>query len=363
MSRVGVRRPASGFRVGGVALVAAGIALAAACERAGDPAGDAVPAAAAAACSRESLRAALDSIGAASGGRMSLSFLDPAGGERFSLRGDAPVFMSSVVKLPLAVQLLARVDAGELRLSDTVRVGPEQFSIGRTPLTIAHPNGFVMRVDSLLRYAVSESDNTANDALLRYSGGPRRATAQLQRMGVTGIRIDRNYLGYGWDLFGGAARAPDAVLSKSEVDSVRALALGASDATHDSLSAAFAAQPEDRATTNALVDLLARLARRELLSDSSRALLFRFMTRSNNPRSRIVAGLPAGATAAHKTGTWSDWNDVFTSVSDVGLVRTREGEELTLAVMVAEAQAEEATIDSAIARATRAVFADLERCR
>ena len=209
--RRGVRRPASGVRVGVAGLsLALGLLAFAGCARDDD-----APAAAAVACARDSLAAVIDSIGAASGGRMSVSVVDPATGEGFGVNGAAPVFMSSVVKLPLAVQLLSRVDAGELSLGDTVTVSAEQLSLGRSPLSLRHPTGFSMRVDSLLRYAVSESDNTANDALLRYSGGPRRATAQLQSLGLTGVRIDRNYLGYAWDLFGGAPLPAGTMLTKS----------------------------------------------------------------------------------------------------------------------------------------------------
>ena len=356
MSRV-VGRQTSASRIGAWSLVL----LAAGCAPADDEAPRA-DTATASACARDSLRVTLDSIGAASGGRMSVSVHDPATGERFGVNGAAPVFMSSVVKLPLAVQLLARVDAGELRLADTIAVTPEQLSLGRSPLSERYPAGFSMRVDSLLRYAISESDNTANDALLRHSGGPRRATAELQRLGIADIRIDRSYLGYGWDLFGGAELPANATITRPQVDSLRTLALAASGAVHDSLSAAFASQPEDRASTDAVAALLARLARGELLSDSSRALLLRLMTQTNNPAARIVAALPEGATAAHKTGTWTDWNDVFTSISDVGIVTLPDGRRVALAIMVAEARAEEAALDSAIAAATRAVLADWERC-
>ena len=342
--------------------LAALIAIAAGCERSDDDDAVADSAGSTSACLRDSLAVTLDSIGAGSGGRMSVSVVDPATGERFGFNGSAPVFMSSVVKLPLAVQLLARVDAGELRLADTIRVSAEQLSLGRSPLSDRHPEGFAMTVDSLLRYAVSESDNTANDALLRYSGGPRRATAELQRLGIADIRIDRDYLGYGWDLFGGTERPVGTTLTRPMIDSLRATALAASDATHDSLSVAFASQPEDRATTDALAALLARVARAELLSDSSRALLLRLMTETNNPASRIVAGLPDGATAAHKTGTWTDWNDVFTSISDVGIVTLPDGRRLALAIMIADGRGEESVLEGALAEATRAVLADWERC-
>ena len=334
----------------------------AACGESGDGTRPA-QAAAESVCDRAALRAELDTIAMETGGRLSVSFVDPASGERFSFNGTAPVFMSSVVKLPVAVQLLARVDAGELSLADTLRVDREQLSIGHSPLAAQYPDGVALPVDSLLRRAVSDSDNSAHDALLRYSGGPRRVTAELQRLGIADIRVDRNYLEYGWDLFGGGARPTRTALTRTAVERARSAALSAADAVHDSLSAAFASQPEDRATTDAVAALLARLARGELLSDSSRTLLRRLLTETRNPRDRIVAALPRGVVAAHKTGTWTDWNDVFTSISDVGLIRLSDDTEIALAVMIAEAPGEEASLAASIAEATGAVLRDWTRCR
>ena len=86
--------------------------------------------------------------------------------------------------------------------------------------------------------------------------------------------------------------------------------------------------------------MLARIARAELLSVSSRARLL----------------------GPHKTGPWADFDDVFVSMSDVGIVSMPEGRRLALALMVANAQAEESALEASIPAAVRAVLEDWRRC-
>jgi beta-lactamase class A len=119
--------------------------------------------------------------------------------------------------------------------------------------------------------------------------------------------------------------------------------------------ARFAADPRDRATPEAMVRLLVAVERGRVLSPPSTRLLMEMMTQTANPATRIVAGLPAGFTAAHKTGTWGG-GGVSVAVNDVGLVRPPgRGGPLALAVMVRSATAPDSAVDAAIAGATRQV--------
>jgi beta-lactamase class A len=104
-----------------------------------------------------------------------------------------------------------------------------------------------------------------------------------------------------------------------------------------------------------MVRLLAALERGRVLSPASRRRLMHLMTETANPATRIVAGLPAGFTAAHKTGTWGG-GGVSVAVNDVGLIRPPgRGRPLALAVMVRGATAPDSAVDASIAAATRRV--------
>jgi beta-lactamase class A len=120
-------------------------------------------------------------------------------------------------------------------------------------------------------------------------------------------------------------------------------------------AARFLADPRDRATPEAMVRLLAALERSRLMSPSSTHLLLRLMTRTANPATRILAGLPAGFTVAHKTGTWGG-GGLGVAVNDVGVIRPPgRGGPLALAVMVRASTAADSVVDAAIAAAARRV--------
>ncbi len=88
-------------------------------------------------------------------GVVSVTALDLRTGQTLALNPIAPVFMSSVVKLPLAVQLLARVDRGELRLSDSITLAAKDLRAGNGGLAIEYPRGGVrLSVDQLLERAI-----------------------------------------------------------------------------------------------------------------------------------------------------------------------------------------------------------------
>ena len=324
------------------------------------PAADAAPpdgaSATAAQPADDTLAARLRAVAARTGGEVGIAALHVGSGRRVSVNGDLPVFMASVVKLPLAVQVLSRVDRGELRLDDTVALRPRDLRVGRSGIADRHPRGVTLTVRELIRWAVSESDNTASDALLRLGGGPAVATAELRRLGVTGLRIDRTYAENSWQSTGVAAPPPEARWTPALIDSVTDAVPPA-----ERLAAGrrFLADARDHVTADGAVALLAGLARGELLSPASRALLREAMTDTRNPDTRIVAGVPAGTRVAHKTGTWIRVGDALVSVNDVGLVALPDGGELAVAVLVRGATASSAAIDSAMAEITRLLYAHL----
>ena len=291
-------------------------------------------------------------IGTRTGGVLTLAAVHLESGEPFSVDATTPVFMSSVVKLPLAVQLLARVDRGELRLDDSIRVAPSELSPGHSPLADSFPQGGTFAVRELLRRAISESDNTANDALLRYSGGPERATAELRRLDLQGVRIDRYYTNYVAD-YVGVALPPPEQWSRALFDT---LGRGSPETRRDSAAVRFMSDTRDRATAGAILALLRRLHRGTLISPQSTALLLQLMTESRNPATRIVAGVPAAAQVAHKTGTWGGWRGVSVAVNDVGIVTLPDSSHLALAILVRQATRPSAVVDSAIADVTRLLY-------
>jgi len=101
--------------------------------------------------------------------------------------------MMSVFKAPLGATVLERADRGELSLDRTITLTLADLRPGPGPIRGELQNGRAeFSVRRLLDAAVSESDNTAADALVKLVGGPTAVTAFLRAHGIDGIRVDRD---------------------------------------------------------------------------------------------------------------------------------------------------------------------------
>jgi len=303
-------------------------------------------------CDETGVRRELERLQARTGGVLALAAEDVGTGARFSFRGGEPVFMSSVVKLPLAVRILRQVDRGRLDLGTRVTIPPTRFSPGFSPLADSARNEtIVLTIAELLRHAVSNSDNTASDALMELAGGPAAVTAEMRALGITDIRVDRTYRQNSAAFRGVDSLPREWTLAELDARTERVPA-----PRRQAAVAHFLADSRDRATPEGLARLLAALERGRVLSPAGTQRLMRLMTETANPATRIVAGLPPGFTAAHKTGTWGG-GGVSVAVNDAGLVRPPGGRRpLALAVMVRGATAPDSAVDAAIATATRRVI-------
>jgi beta-lactamase class A len=88
-------------------------------------------------------------------------------GETADLHGDEHFPMQSVYKLPIAMAVLQRVDRGELKLDQRVKIEPGDFvrqGMG-SPVRDKYPAGTELTIAELLRYTICESDGSASDVL------------------------------------------------------------------------------------------------------------------------------------------------------------------------------------------------------
>jgi beta-lactamase class A len=278
---------------------------------------------------QKALVAELEDRARPAGGTVAIAALHVESGQSVSLRGDQGVFMASVVKLPVAVAVLARAERGELSVERPVTLGPEDMRPGRSPVAERHPKGVTLKVAELIEAAVSDSDNTASDALQRLLGGPAGTAAELRRLKVDGIDVSRTYGEWGREF------------PKDDEAQRRQ----------------FLSDTRDRATPDGVVQLLARLQRGELLGRDGTARLLRIMTETRNPTRRIPAGVPVGTQVAHKTGTWGD-DTTTVCVNDVGLITLPDGTHLAVAVMAREPKAKLEDVEAALARVTRALYSN-----
>ena len=295
---------------------------------AGRPASDAPPAAAQ---DTTRIMSRLRALERETGGTIGVHALHVESGRTVSLRGSQPFFMASVTKFPLAVHILREVERGRISLADTVTITQAQMSPGRSPIRDGARGGVArVTVEALVRAAVSDSDNTANDALQRLGGGPAAVGRTMQALGIRGIRVDRPYT------------ALSAVGARVDASDVR-----------------------DTATPRAATALLVALWQGRALNRANTLRLLGWMTQSRNPETRIVAGVPAGSSVAHKTGTWGGMNGgALSALNDVGMVTLPGGRgHLAVAIFVRNTPRGMGVVDPAVARITRAVVDELAPAR
>jgi beta-lactamase class A len=137
-----------------------------------------------------SLATALMRIEAASGGRLGVGIVDTASGARHSHRGAERFPMCSTFKLLACGALLARVDAGKDHLDRIVRFAAGDV-VSYSPVTGSRAGGNGMSLSDLCAAALTQSDNTAGNLILRSLGGPSAVTAYARTLGDQVTRLDR----------------------------------------------------------------------------------------------------------------------------------------------------------------------------
>lgn len=195
-------------------------------------------------------------------GRFGVLIHDTETGKRWQHRADERFPMCSTFKYVLAAAILARVEAGEDKLdrrlpitaADLVPYAPvTQPQVGKT-LTLAE----------LCHAAVTVSDNTAANLLLRVLGGPAALTGFLRRIGDSVTRLDR------WE--------PE-------------------------LNSALPGDPRDTTTPAAMTRTLETLLLGPALTPASKTQLTLWLIANTTGDAKVRAGLPKSWRVGDKTGS------------------------------------------------------------
>jgi beta-lactamase class A len=285
----------------------------------------------------------------ASGGIVGVSAIHIESGRRISLNGDLRFPMASVYKVPIALQLLHKVDRGELRLHDPITLSAHDFRPGHSPITdFANNKPMTLTVERLLELMLGESDNSASDALLRLAGGPAAVTARMQALGVAGIDVSRPEGQLILNHRGVRELPPESEWTMALLDSLSAKI---TQAEREAAAAAYANDPRDTSTPDAMADLLARVHRRDVLEPASIQRFLQIITATQTGPARLKGLLPTGTIVAHKTGTMGG------TTNDVGIVTLPDGAgHLAIAVFVKASTKDVPERERVIAEIARTVY-------
>ena len=286
-------------------------------------------------------------------GEVGIAVRDVDTGWTTSWNGTRYFPQQSVSKFWVAINTLQAVDAGQIDLSEQVTLRRQDLTLFHQPIAQQiDEDGFTTTLEDLLFRAMTRSDNTANDFLLRRSGGPESVRALFQRHAIQGVRfgpgervMQTQIAGLQWSPAYSTGNAFYRARANVPIDRRR------------ELFNQYVADPVDGATPEGLVAGLARLRRGELLSPRSTERLLSIMSRTRTGPQRLTGGLAEGWRIAHKTGTGQVLGSTQTGYNDIGIVTSPDGRHYALAVMIGRTATPLSTRMALMQNVTRAAIA------
>ena len=282
-----------------------------------------------------------------SGGSLGLAAVHLETGRTAYLHPDEPFPMASTYKVPIAVELLRRVDEGEFGLDHMVELELSDLSPGSGTLSrLFDDPGVSLSILNLMELMLLISDNSATDLCLRAAGGGERVTSRMAELGVEGVRVARSTADLITDYVGAEGLPPRSQRTRTTYTEYYGQV---SDEARAQAREEFEMDLRDTATPRGMADLLAKIWNGEGLSKESRDLLIDIMERCETGTGRLKGRLPEGTVVAHKTGT------IGRTTNDVGIVYLPSGAgHVVVAAFVKESDLPVPERERAIAEAARA---------
>jgi len=275
------------------------------------------------------LRDQVVGLGRAFNGKAGIAIISLRDGWEIDWNAGTLFPQQSCSKLWVAITALDAVDHGQISLSDKV-------TLGRSDLTLFHQplrekilgGGHTTTLGSLMFDAITESDNTANDKLMRSVGGPSAVREMIARKGLGAIRFYNGERAL-QSKIAGLIWAPSYSLGNAFYAARNALPMAVRRAAFER----YISDPYDGASPHAVAGGLASLKRGELLKPASTARLLSIMGQTRTGKLRVRAALAPGWDWNHKTGTGQELGGRIGGINDIGLLTAPDGTVYAVAIM------------------------------
>lgn len=248
------------------------------------------------------------------GGRLGVAVLDTAQGTVIQHRGDERFALCSTHKFLSAAFVLSRVDLRVEDLNRRVDFGKAAL-VPYSPITSQHMDGNGLTVGELCEAALTLSDNTAANLLLKSFGGPTALTRYVRSIGDTVTRLDRN---------------------------------------EPTLNEATPGDPRDTTSPVAMLQTIHRTLFGPDLSEAMRGQLIRWQVACKTGGKRLRAGVPQGWTIGDKTGSGAHG-----TTNDVAVIWPPGRQPIIITAFYTESKATDDERDAVIAAVGRVATASL----
>ena len=249
-----------------------------------------------------------------------IGILNFENGDTLTLNVNGHFPMQSVFKFHLALAVLDQVDKGKLTLNQAIFVSkadmiPNLYS----PMREKYPEGNInLPLSEIIKYTVSQSDNSGCDLLFKLIGGTEKANKYIHKLGVKDVEI----------------LDPEVRIQND-----------------------WSLQYRNYSTPFAAVQLLEKFHKQHILSKSSQDFLYKIMVETTTGPNKIKGLLPREAVVAHKTGFSGKNKEGLTgATNDIGIITLPNGKQLAIAVFVSNSMEDEITNDKIIAEIALAAW-------
>jgi len=284
-----------------------------------------------------------------SGGVIGVMALDIEQNTQYVYNKDVNFPLASTLKIPVAIQFLNKVDLNEISLSDMIEIKKSDLHPGSGIIVKYFEDlGISLSLKNLMRLMLTESDNTAADLCIKYSGGTKAVNKRLNEIGIQGMSVDRptyvalaNYLGV------------QNVSEYKEYDDEKVVSelRNLSREERENAAINFLNDGKDNSTPEAMVRLLRKIWNEEILSKENSQLLLNTMKECNTGDNRIKGLLPKETIVYHKTGT------IGNVTNDVGIITLPEDlGNIAISVFVKEAKVDTKESELIIAQISRLLY-------
>ena len=305
------------------------------------------------------IRGRIDALGKAFDGRVGISVKSVGDGWTSDWRGAELFPQQSVSKLWVSITAMDAVDRGRVSLDNEVTLTRSDLTLFHQPIArMILGGGYTTTLGELMVKAITTSDNTANDKLMRSVGGPEAVRAMIRNKNLGAIRfydgeraLQSRIAGLIW--------TQSYAIGRAFYQARDALPKAVRKAAFDR----YVQDPYDGATPNAIVNALARLKSGDLLSPSSTARLLSIMGNTKTGANRLKGGLKPGWSLSHKTGTGQVLGATQAGYNDIGILTAPDGSSYAVAVMIKRTSTPLATRMTLMNNVVRAVITQHEMSR
>lgn len=277
------------------------------------------------------VRERIQALGSSFNGRIGIAVRSVEDGWQTGWHADEYYPQQSVSKLWVAITAMDAVDRGAVRLDDPVTITRSDLTLFHQPIAaqVLARGSVTTTIGRLLHDAITMSDNTCNDRLMRAVGGDGAVRQMISRKGLGAIRFDHGERLFQSKVAGVTWNQSMAVNHGFETARNRVPL-----ATRRSLLQRYIEDPYDGAAPAAVVRALARLKKGQLLSPSSTAHLLGTMGNTKTGKNRLHGGLAPGWSLSHKTGTGQQLGALQAGYNDIGVITAPDGRSYAIAVMI-----------------------------